>query len=302
MTRKLTRPNRVYLIGDPKSMRVKIGIASDPKRRLSEIQTGNPVKLVILAVFHGTARTERDLHKRFSDRRLSGEWFNFLGLDPVQAVTAAGLTRDTDYPLWEPEDPDKLSKEFVQEVEAAFGTEPSKGFRFFGWVTAGLVVCYTVISLVATWAMDDAIFGKVMLSLFIPLLVFCTATADIANRRQALDMGSALGVMYLTTAVVSVLPIGSYLWQAATDDTKSHVIAALFTLKFAILPPLVLHACIETFHPELDERVKERLRAERQSGEKLRQEKYKAINYARSLRRYYEMRGDALSSPAERAD
>lgn len=65
----------VYLIraGDGP---IKIGVAIDPQKRLSEIQVGNPLKLELLASVPGDQNTERLLHRKFSAHRMSGEWFS----------------------------------------------------------------------------------------------------------------------------------------------------------------------------------------------------------------------------------
>ncbi len=53
---------------------IKIGrTASDPKKRLRELQTGSPEPLRIVHVFDGDH--ERELHDRLSAYRLHGEWF-----------------------------------------------------------------------------------------------------------------------------------------------------------------------------------------------------------------------------------
>lgn len=54
---------------------VKIGWGAKPRRRMAAMQSGNPRRLHLLAYFPATRSVERDLHERFSDLRLSGEWF-----------------------------------------------------------------------------------------------------------------------------------------------------------------------------------------------------------------------------------
>jgi hypothetical protein len=59
---------------------MKIGIAQKVKRRLSQIQTGNPIKL---EVFHSikvdsveqAKEIEKECHKELQRYRLNGEWF-----------------------------------------------------------------------------------------------------------------------------------------------------------------------------------------------------------------------------------
>jgi len=64
----------VYFIGG--AGKIKIGVAQDPQSRLDTLQTGSPVPLKILAVCDGGYEREGELHKRFADTRLYGEWFD----------------------------------------------------------------------------------------------------------------------------------------------------------------------------------------------------------------------------------
>lgn len=66
----------VYFISDGRS--VKIGYTSDdPRKRLGEIQTGNPNQLSIVHTVPGTREDEKSFHKLFEKHRQSGEWFDY---------------------------------------------------------------------------------------------------------------------------------------------------------------------------------------------------------------------------------
>ncbi|MFF4732862.1 GIY-YIG nuclease family protein [Streptomyces mirabilis] len=80
------RRDRVYLIGSPDSPLVKIGWSDNPERRLRDLQSGSPVALQLLAVYEGGHYVEAELHRRFADKRVHGEWFD-LGPDPVAVVS-----------------------------------------------------------------------------------------------------------------------------------------------------------------------------------------------------------------------
>ena len=72
----------VYFILDEKSNAMKIGYAANVDNRFSTIQTGNPNSLVILNTIkcrseQHAAHLERELHNRFHQNRLRGEWFTF---------------------------------------------------------------------------------------------------------------------------------------------------------------------------------------------------------------------------------
>jgi Meiotically up-regulated gene 113 len=60
------------LVGGP----IKIGWATSVASRVATLQLGCPYPLVVLATMAGTMSDERELHKRFADHRLRGEWFH----------------------------------------------------------------------------------------------------------------------------------------------------------------------------------------------------------------------------------
>ena len=69
----------IYVIG-PDGGPYKVGIARRPKRRIAELQTGNPCPLVLhyqTAVAASLARQVEQLTHRFlKPRQLTGEWFD----------------------------------------------------------------------------------------------------------------------------------------------------------------------------------------------------------------------------------
>jgi len=86
-------PHFVYVICAD-SGPVKIGIAADPRKRLSGVQTGHPQRLVLhfaaeVADAATARRVEAHCHAQLAACRLSGEWFD---CDPD---TAADLVKST---------------------------------------------------------------------------------------------------------------------------------------------------------------------------------------------------------------
>ncbi|WP_328654216.1 GIY-YIG nuclease family protein [Micromonospora sp. NBC_00330] len=62
--------------------RVKIGQSDDVRRRLADLQTGNPAHLHLAHASYepdaGRRRViEADLHRRFGHLRVNGEWFRW---------------------------------------------------------------------------------------------------------------------------------------------------------------------------------------------------------------------------------
>jgi len=65
----------VYFIQCEVTGRIKIGRAKNPRRRLSEVQTGSPTKLRLVGTIPGGRSEELELHAKFTGARLHGEWF-----------------------------------------------------------------------------------------------------------------------------------------------------------------------------------------------------------------------------------
>jgi hypothetical protein len=59
----------------------------DPKRRLKELQTGNPTELVIVYTIQSKNmhKLESSLHKKYEHSRVHGEWFR-LPLSAVEEI------------------------------------------------------------------------------------------------------------------------------------------------------------------------------------------------------------------------
>lgn len=65
----------VYFVQSGSRGPIKIGIATDVKKRLSSMQTGNPVPMTLMASVPGSIEIERGLHQRFNVGRIANEWF-----------------------------------------------------------------------------------------------------------------------------------------------------------------------------------------------------------------------------------
>jgi len=81
--------DKLYLILARSLERAKIGLSNDPERRLKELQTGSPVPLELFA-FQYSKRAkarEAELHKKFKNRHLHGEWFDLKPLDYVTILS-----------------------------------------------------------------------------------------------------------------------------------------------------------------------------------------------------------------------
>jgi hypothetical protein len=76
----------IYVIQEQPNGPVKIGYTEGDvqdwricvKGRLESLQTGNPRRLAVVAVFDGNMKVERALHAKFWSFRLRGEWFEYV--------------------------------------------------------------------------------------------------------------------------------------------------------------------------------------------------------------------------------
>jgi hypothetical protein len=65
----------IYFIQEPAEDAIKIGYSTEPSRRLSTLQTSHPRDLELLAVWPGDQNLEKQIHERFAQFRIRGEWF-----------------------------------------------------------------------------------------------------------------------------------------------------------------------------------------------------------------------------------
>ena len=65
----------VYFIQSERGGPIKIGVATNVKARLDQLQSGNWEKLVVLGTLAGSFKHENMLHRHFAATRLLGEWF-----------------------------------------------------------------------------------------------------------------------------------------------------------------------------------------------------------------------------------
>lgn len=66
----------IYLVRNPATGLLKIGVATDIKARIMDLETGAGVRLQLIATIKsGGVRRERQIHKELKDLRIRGEWF-----------------------------------------------------------------------------------------------------------------------------------------------------------------------------------------------------------------------------------
>ena len=65
---------KVYFIQAGKGP-IKIGTSSNPRKSMVNLQSSNASEIVLLATIPGGVKEARELHERFAELRLRGEWF-----------------------------------------------------------------------------------------------------------------------------------------------------------------------------------------------------------------------------------
>jgi hypothetical protein len=91
----------LYFIQEGQDGPIKIGFTDENiNRRLTQLQTGNPKKLVCLGTRAGGEQDELNLHCLFAAHHIRGEWFSPAPelLDYIQSLCHPDPRRDRAYP------------------------------------------------------------------------------------------------------------------------------------------------------------------------------------------------------------
>lgn len=85
----------VYFIHQEESGQwlMKIGRAADIRRRLGQLQTGNPKELTLVGWIASAddVRTEKSLHRKYAGANVGGEWFALQPADTLGDLQSAGI-------------------------------------------------------------------------------------------------------------------------------------------------------------------------------------------------------------------
>ena len=66
----------IYFIQNTETKHIKIGYSDNVRNRLSDLQISSPHELTILTICEGGIELEKELHNKFNDYYVRGEWFN----------------------------------------------------------------------------------------------------------------------------------------------------------------------------------------------------------------------------------
>ncbi|MEV7512704.1 hypothetical protein AB0O57_32570 [Streptomyces sp. NPDC091201] len=193
------------------------------------------------------------------------------------------------------------SKEYVQIVEAAFDTTIPTEARHTGWLAGSLATLVALGVVALSWADETELIVKITYSVMIPLTLWSAVLADITNRTRVLDKRWLVILMYLMAAFTMGAPVMSYLGNLPAQDEQLLARIAVYAvmLVLIVVPLGLLSAAVDGIFPELDDEVKDQVRADRARLQRLNEDKQKAIQRARSWRRYHEMQGQPLDPPSE---
>lgn len=90
----MTAPCFVYFVQAGEGGRIKIGTSRNVQNRMVKMQTDTPIDLRLLAVFHGDAQREAEIHALLRSHHAIGEWFEphidvleFIGAEKAKPGT-----------------------------------------------------------------------------------------------------------------------------------------------------------------------------------------------------------------------
>ena len=66
----------IYLISHQNEY-LKIGYTKNVRKRLTQLQVSNPIKLELLHLIEGDSNLEKELHLLFQEYSINGEWFKY---------------------------------------------------------------------------------------------------------------------------------------------------------------------------------------------------------------------------------
>lgn len=90
----------VYIIKNTETGRVKVGVGTDPVKRLKQLQTGNdcPLELVYTSFLCSNAfSVEAEVHHRFQDKLVRGEWFDVSEKEIIRFMETCKFTLSVDF-------------------------------------------------------------------------------------------------------------------------------------------------------------------------------------------------------------
>lgn len=66
----------IYFIQTKESGKIKIGYSTSPDKRIKDLQIANPEKLELIGLLKGSKDYEKQIHQKFEELNIHGEWFD----------------------------------------------------------------------------------------------------------------------------------------------------------------------------------------------------------------------------------
>jgi hypothetical protein len=167
----------VYLIWQEGTDLYKIGMTNgEPKDRLSQLQSGNPSKLELICVMKSESpmSKEQELHKRWQEYRVQGEWFK------IHPTLINELLSSFEHQLQDP---------VFTQVGYQVGMQITKQFH----EGAKKAINSTLLCLLQAINEDDSVFERPELNQILDAVVFenaarkviCSLYEEIESRKAA---------------------------------------------------------------------------------------------------------------------
>jgi hypothetical protein len=113
----------VYFVADGIG-HVKIGVATSVESRLAGLQGANALPLTLLAYTPGGADLERELHQRFREHHVRGEWFRLVS--EIEDHIAGVIEAEAKRPKQKPPLPDHvIERKRMRRARALLGLPPT---------------------------------------------------------------------------------------------------------------------------------------------------------------------------------
>ncbi|RKD69002.1 GIY-YIG nuclease family protein [Rhizobium sp. WW_1] len=124
-------PIKVYFLAADDASLIKIGSTENVDRRISALRRGSPVPVSLIGVIDGGAKKELELHERFAEHRVHGEWFSNIirpEIDLLCATVEKFATDGTKYDVTSGEilDDNNVSAKLIATVATGMQTEAGR--------------------------------------------------------------------------------------------------------------------------------------------------------------------------------
>lgn len=116
--------------------KIKIGVTDDPVVRITELQTGNPYRLICKLLVDGSFDEERRLHRMFLEDRLVGEWFSLSA--PIKEYINERQHENLSHRFFLEKEPFYSGNEQIKSLRRSLGVSGSTLGNMLGVSRAGI--------------------------------------------------------------------------------------------------------------------------------------------------------------------